>query len=72
MAKTIDAKQYYGYLFEADKTPTELLDALLRGIASYIVSRVLVVKYTLSSKGIGADLIEHANRGYGSAYADAR
>jgi hypothetical protein len=34
----VDAKQFYGYLFEADKKPTKVLDALLRGIAIYIVS----------------------------------
>lgn len=32
-----DAKTYYGYLFEADKKPTKVLDALLRGVAGYIV-----------------------------------
>jgi hypothetical protein len=34
----VDAKQYYGYLFEPDKKPTKVLDALLRGIAIFIVS----------------------------------
>jgi hypothetical protein len=34
----VDAKAYYGYLFQNDKKPTEVLDALLRGIAIYIVS----------------------------------
>jgi hypothetical protein len=33
-----DPKAFYGYLFEVDKTPTKTLDALLRGIAIYIVS----------------------------------
>jgi hypothetical protein len=32
-----DAKTYYGYLFEVDKKPTKVLDALLRGVAVYIV-----------------------------------
>ncbi|KAG4414306.1 hypothetical protein IFR04_012552 [Cadophora malorum] len=31
-----DAAAYYGYLFEADKKPTKVLEALLRGIATYI------------------------------------
>ncbi|KAH7319403.1 hypothetical protein BKA65DRAFT_101558 [Rhexocercosporidium sp. MPI-PUGE-AT-0058] len=35
-----DAKAYYGYLFEADKKPTKVLDALLRGIATYISESV--------------------------------
>ncbi|PBP16494.1 hypothetical protein BUE80_DR012784 [Diplocarpon rosae] len=35
-----DAKAYYGYLFEADKKPTKLLDALLRGIAAYISAEI--------------------------------
>ena len=34
-----DTKAFYGYLFEVDKKPTRTLDALLRGIAGYIVSR---------------------------------
>jgi hypothetical protein len=38
MAQNVDARKYYGYLFEADKKPTQVLDALLRGIAIYIVS----------------------------------
>lgn len=32
---------FYGYLFESDKKPTRVLDALLRGIAIYIVSVIL-------------------------------
>lgn len=35
---TVDPKVFYGYLFEVDKKPTRTLDALLRGIAGYIVS----------------------------------
>lgn len=38
MAQTVDSKAYYGQLFQADKKPTKVLDALLRGIANYIVS----------------------------------
>lgn len=37
-ATTTDPKVFYGYLFEADKKPTRTLDALLKGIAGYIVS----------------------------------
>lgn len=33
----VDGKSYYGYLFESDKKPSKLLDALLKGIAKYIV-----------------------------------
>lgn len=36
-----DAKTSYGYLFKANKSPTEVLDALLRGIAVYIVSSLV-------------------------------
>lgn len=36
MAQTVDPRAFYGYLF-AQKRPTKLLDALLRGIANYIV-----------------------------------
>ncbi|KAI9742321.1 MAG: hypothetical protein M1818_003854 [Claussenomyces sp. TS43310] len=31
---------YYGYLFEPDKKPTQVLDALLRSIASYTVENI--------------------------------
>ncbi len=37
MAEQVDAKTYYGYLFLPDKKPSKVLDALLRGIAKYIV-----------------------------------
>lgn len=33
----IDPKAFYGYLFEDDKTPSKVLDAMLRGIAKHIV-----------------------------------
>lgn len=32
------AKTYYGYLFNAEKKPTKILDALLRSLGNYIVS----------------------------------
>lgn len=34
----VDARQFYGYLFEKDKKPSKILDAMLRGIARHIVS----------------------------------
>ncbi|EPE24214.1 hypothetical protein GLAREA_08064 [Glarea lozoyensis ATCC 20868] len=37
---SVDAKAYYGYLFHENKKPTEVLDALLRGIAIYISNSV--------------------------------
>ncbi|TVY84140.1 hypothetical protein LSUE1_G003019 [Lachnellula suecica] len=40
MALPVDAKAYYGYLFAADKKPTKVLDALLRGIAIHIADDV--------------------------------
>lgn len=33
----VDGKSFYGYLIKKDRTPTELLDALLRAIAKHIV-----------------------------------
>jgi hypothetical protein len=42
--RPVDPKDYYGYLFEADKKPTKTLDAMLRGIARYIVSHYLAHK----------------------------
>jgi len=47
MAQPVDAKAYYGYLFEADKKPTKTLDALLRGIANHIVSRLEFAQFAL-------------------------
>lgn len=35
------SKDYYGYLFEDNKTPTKTLDALLRAIAQHIVRSAL-------------------------------
>lgn len=32
-----DPNAYYGYLFKPDKTPSDVFDALLRAIATYIV-----------------------------------
>jgi hypothetical protein len=40
----IDPKTFYGYLFDQDKKPSKVLDAILRGIAKYIV-RSLMVKF---------------------------
>ncbi|RKF55314.1 hypothetical protein GcM3_202019 [Golovinomyces cichoracearum] len=40
MSTTVDARRYYGYLFQVDKRPTKLLDALLRGIADYIIEKI--------------------------------
>ena len=36
-AARVDPKAYYGYLFEQDKSPTRVFDALLRAIGKYIV-----------------------------------
>jgi hypothetical protein len=41
MEQPVDSKAYYGYLFEDNKKPTKILDALLRGIANYIVRHLL-------------------------------
>lgn len=37
----VDGKTFYGYLYNKDKTPTALLDALLRAIGKHIVCPVL-------------------------------
>lgn len=34
----VDAKEFYGYLYDANKAPTRVLDALLRAIGQHIVS----------------------------------
>ncbi|EIC06230.1 hypothetical protein OR221_0445, partial [Microbacterium laevaniformans OR221] len=39
MAQPVDAKVYYGYLFESDKKPSKVMTALLTGIAKYLVCR---------------------------------
>lgn len=36
-----DNSSYYGYLYEANKTPTKIFNALLRAIGQYIVSPLL-------------------------------
>jgi hypothetical protein len=54
MSQPVDAKEYYGYLFEADKKPTKVLDALLRGIAIYIVSCDQVARHAPTSKNVKA------------------
>ncbi|KAK7984866.1 hypothetical protein PG996_005898 [Apiospora saccharicola] len=36
----IDGKSFYGYLIKKDRTPTELLDALLRAIAKHITAEI--------------------------------
>ncbi|KAI0997234.1 hypothetical protein K3495_g10953 [Podosphaera aphanis] len=40
MANPYDASAYYGYLFEANKQPTTILNALLRAIATYIIENI--------------------------------
>ena len=47
MEQPVDAKAYYGYLFEDNKKPTKILDALLRGIANYIVRHLLKILRSL-------------------------
>lgn len=42
----------YGYLFEANKTPTKTLDALLRAIGQHIVSRPISVPFAVASRGL--------------------
>ncbi|KAH8885841.1 hypothetical protein GQ53DRAFT_659214, partial [Thozetella sp. PMI_491] len=34
------ARDYYGYLFQADRTPTETLDAFLRALGQYIINSI--------------------------------
>ncbi|QSZ37499.1 hypothetical protein DSL72_008597 [Monilinia vaccinii-corymbosi] len=36
----VDPKEFYGYLFDAEKSPTPVLNALLRGVAHYIIENV--------------------------------
>ncbi|KAA8574886.1 hypothetical protein EYC84_004127 [Monilinia fructicola] len=36
----VEPKEFYGYLFDANKSPTPVLNALLRGIANYIIENV--------------------------------
>lgn len=74
MAQNVDAKQYYGYLFEADKKPTKVLDALLRGVAIFIVSCDELTDHAPSSRDIEADLAiaEHVDRKHCAEEAHAR
>lgn len=70
----VDAKQYYGYLFEADKKPTKVLDALLRGIAIFIVSGDEASRQCAIKRDIEADLAvaELVDREYRAEEAHAR
>jgi len=70
----VDAKQYYGYLFEADKKPTKVLDALLRGIAIFIVSCDEASRQRAIKRDIEADLAvaELVDRKYRAEEAHAR
>lgn len=70
----VDAKQYYGYLFEADKKPTKVLDALLRGIAIFIVSCDEASRQCAIKRNIEADLAvaEFVDRKYRAEEAHAR
>lgn len=36
----VNAQSYYGYLFDEKKRPTQVMDALLRSIANYIIDNV--------------------------------
>jgi hypothetical protein len=40
-------RDFYGYLFKPDKTPNRVLEAMLRGIAKYIVSCHFLTKFKL-------------------------
>lgn len=51
MSQTMDSKVFYGNLFKADKKPTKILDALLRGLAMYIVRENL---FHSSEKSVSA------------------
>lgn len=62
MAQNVDAKQYYGYLFETDKKPSKVLDALLRGIAIYIVSCDLETGHAPASKDVKLIVAERLDR----------
>lgn len=41
--KEKDKTDYYGYLYEANKTPTKTFDALLRAIAKHVVRTFRIV-----------------------------
>ncbi|PKS12703.1 hypothetical protein jhhlp_000911 [Lomentospora prolificans] len=54
-SQTPDTKAFYGYLFEPDRTPTEILDALLRAIAQHIISDIDdTTESTLTPKKLAA------------------
>jgi len=73
MSQPVDAKQYYGYLFEVDKKPTKVLDALLRGIAIYIVSCDQVARHAPAIERTSKlTVAEHLDRKPGAEEAHAR
>lgn len=53
----VDGRQYYGYLYNKDKTPTDLLDALLRAVGKYIVGPL---RFSAPAPINAADVVAHA------------
>lgn len=51
-SKPVNAKEFYGYLYEPNKTPSKVLDALLRAIGQYIVSRHYQISLMALDRGV--------------------
>ncbi|KAK7962212.1 uncharacterized protein PG986_003037 [Apiospora aurea] len=67
----IDGKSFYGYLINKDRTPTELLDALLRAIAKHIIAEIGDKKKQLLDKSKLAAFYKVVGGDYDSLFVDA-
>ncbi|KAK9425774.1 hypothetical protein SUNI508_03135 [Seiridium unicorne] len=66
-----DGKLFYGYLFNKDKTPTALLDALLRAIGKYIESDIGDKNHTILDKSKLAAFYKAVGGDYDSLFVNA-
>ncbi|KAK8064770.1 hypothetical protein PG994_007408 [Apiospora phragmitis] len=67
----IDGKSFYGYLIKKDRTPTELLDALLRAIAKHIIVAIGDKRKQLLDKTKLAAFYKVVGGDYDSLFVDA-
>ncbi|KAK8122480.1 hypothetical protein PG984_011150 [Apiospora sp. TS-2023a] len=67
----IDGKSFYGYLIKKDRTPTELLDALLRAIAKHITAEIGDKKKQILDRTKLAAFYKIVGGDYDSLFVDA-
>ncbi|KAK6860245.1 hypothetical protein PG995_003881 [Apiospora arundinis] len=67
----IDGRSFYGYLIKKDRTPTDLLDALLRAIAKHIIAEIGDKKIRILDKTKLAAFYKVVGGDYDSLFVDA-